>query len=88
PGTRLWETFKGDGNKDWNTYDQDALLPGSCSSKITPERLLELIKIANRRFYFRPQVMFHILKYLLNPSAFGIFKNRLLSYLGLRSGNI
>jgi radical SAM superfamily enzyme YgiQ (UPF0313 family) len=88
PGTRLWDAVKDRINLKWDQYDQDAFIPLSCSENITPERLLALSRIANRKFYFRPKVFFHIARYLFNPAAFSIFKNKLLSYVGLRSGNV
>jgi len=88
PGTKLWDMTKGATAQNWNSYDQDALIPMSCSNKITPERLVELVRIANRKFFLRPKVLLHIVKYLFNPASLGIFKNKLFNYLGLRTGNV
>jgi anaerobic magnesium-protoporphyrin IX monomethyl ester cyclase len=88
PGTRLWNEVKDRLPSNWTDFDQDAFIPVSCTEYITPARLLDLVRIANRRFYFRPKVILHIARYLLNFRSLGIFKNKLLSYLGLRSGNI
>jgi radical SAM superfamily enzyme YgiQ (UPF0313 family) len=88
PGTRLWESHGAKGGTDWSHFDQDAFIPMSCSEHLTPERLLALSRTANRIFYFRFRVLMHILPYLFKPSAFKIFKNKLLSFIGLRSGNV
>lgn len=89
PGSKLYWDMKAKGLEvSWDELDQDAFIPLSCTDHISAERLVQLVRKANRRFYFRPKVFFHVLKYLAKPSSFVIFRNKLLAYLGLRSGNI
>lgn len=72
PGTKLYDLAL---NRGWikttaaqNPFDQDIEKPVLLSPGWTPDKFKKILKVAHRRFYFRPGYIFNQLLSLKNPT--------------------